>query len=495
MDFIGGISGSTFFDVISENGEWPDRREHYKPIQDRILRSMAEVQLVLAQFKAPVGGTLGKWENFSCRWPVGSEFGVIDQPDGHHDFYMTPTEFFQDAVAHRANRFAAEDDSEYATSGKKILQIVDANYPKLCNGDGQFYLTNVDFGGHNAIFDWNGNLQAIIDIDALRFLPVEVAAQLPAQFGLHHHYTVDRWTWAYCEEKGLSYAAEYAKLIRQAGQDCGIASFGEFFASHVESEAAALVAGLFVLDDEQDWLNQSWLESDIVSRFPCGELSVPALSPTSGRSSPSLSENLSNCYSQPSASAHLDFFKDQATRSLPTDNFLSTLELSPRLRPARSVSLQLDDHNSIQTIDVPPTFGLATPLPSFPPSNLKIELPCERPHKPKQGKSYGEQSSTSNPLVYVHPRIYDSGIDALDLQLLASSSKLSTRKVSDAAFPNLKLRKHGTQNQSRVASLEKISQSIRVFPNHQNLIATYSHKVWARQLQLPNLNRVAARWK
>lgn len=250
MDFVGGISGCDCFEATLQDDGWPERKELYRSIQDRILRSMAEVHLMLAQFKAPIGGTLGKLESYRCKWPVGRGFGVIDEPEGFHGLYNIPAEFFQDAIEDRAIRFEIDDDSEYATSSKKILKIFESNYPELCNSDGQFYLTNVDIGGHNAIFDWNGNLQAIIDIDTLRFLPIEVAAQLPAQLGLHHYpMEEDRWTWINCQEKGLSCAVEYAKLIRQAGKECGMASFGEFFASHVESEGTALVAGLFVLDD------------------------------------------------------------------------------------------------------------------------------------------------------------------------------------------------------------------------------------------------------
>lgn len=282
MDFVGGIQGSEFFGSELLDAP-PEQKVHYRMVQDRIIQSMAEVQLGLAQFQSPVGGVLRRYkERDSVRqWLIKDDFGVVEDPTQRIKIYRTPVEYYQDAIRRRADDIEDCEECQWVKSSQKILEIVDANLLQLCSKKKVFYLAAIDLGGHNSIFDHDGRLQAIIDIDSLRFVPIEVAVQLPAQFGLYHYPVNDSWVWL-ADETPYCCPLLYAAKMYQAGKKHGLPELGSYLSGQAVSKTAFLVDGLYVIDEESTISNNFWLQSDRAAEYSlsdAAEEDIPSSSP------------------------------------------------------------------------------------------------------------------------------------------------------------------------------------------------------------------------
>ena len=184
MDLVQGVTGAFIFDRQHDKGN-PDIQRTARSSQHRVLQAMAEIRITLAQFQAHVGGYLRnsphseleclKVENSGNRSAVDS-FGVGPDP-----IYL---DCYTKMIAKRVRRLSTINNRECTTSAHKILHITKENMSSCCCGERCFYLTNVDLGARNAIFNTRGFLQAIIDVDTLRFVPIEYAVQVPAGLGL-----------------------------------------------------------------------------------------------------------------------------------------------------------------------------------------------------------------------------------------------------------------------------------------------------------------------
>ena len=272
MDFVGGLHGSDFFDIglLDRPLEIQQRMQH---IQERIMWSMAEVQIKLAQFQSSVGGSLARCQRSDRRWPVVGEYGVVE--DCAHRACRTTMAYYKHALDKRKEDLDCCLNLDTYDATKQILDIFEANYARLCSKSAIFYLTNVDLGGHNAIFDCDGNLKAIIDIDVLRFVPIEVAVQLPAQFGLSYCPIGGPSVWLTGHEKGPLAVVHYADIVRHAAIELGLSELGDFFANHITAESSILVSGLYIADEGYLADCENWLASDKISRFMTGKLSLP----------------------------------------------------------------------------------------------------------------------------------------------------------------------------------------------------------------------------
>ena len=282
MDFVGGIQGSEFFGSELLDAP-PEKKVHYRMVQDRIIQSMAEAQLSFAQFQSPVGGVLRRYkERDSVRqWVIKDDFGVVEDPTQHVKIYWTPVEYYQDAIGRRASDIEDCEECEWVKSSQQILEIIEANLLKLCSKKKAFYLAAIDLGGHNSIFDHDGHLQAIIDVDSLRFVPIEVAVQLPAQFGLYHYPVNDSWVWL-ADETPYCCPFIYAAKMYQAGKKYGLPELGSYLSGQIVAKTAFLVDGLYVIDEESTISNRFWLQSDMAAEYLISadaEEDVPSSSP------------------------------------------------------------------------------------------------------------------------------------------------------------------------------------------------------------------------
>ena len=268
--------------------------------------------------------------------------------DSAHIVYHTTMAYHKHALDKR------KEDLDYClnlntyNASKQILDIFEANYARLCSKSAVFYLTNVDLGGHNAIFDRDGNLKAIIDIDVLRFVPIEVAVQPPAQFGLSYCPVGDPSVWLTGHEKGPLAVPHYAEIFRRVAKDLGLPELGDFFADCITAESAILVSGLYIVDEERLNNCEKWLASDKISRFRTGKLSLPVRKRQSLRLSKLRAESIMGSLSLETEKSAVRVRNSVIRSNLgdqPTWPRLSLLE-----RPAKSPDLSTD---SFHTLEVP----------------------------------------------------------------------------------------------------------------------------------------------
>jgi len=268
MDFVPGVHGSVFFDPRIEHESSSLAQTNIQLFQDRVLISMARTQVRLAQFESSVSSRLEVHSGSGTRPPVVGGFVVEDDPDQDHDFYKAPADLFRSIIRNKsANVDDANQSEDLASSSRQVFKIVDANLPRLHDRRNRFFLCNVDLSTHNAIFTNEGRLRAIIDVDKLFFVPIEVAVQPPAGFGLHLFPSIKTRIWRESKKREPSYIMQYAQMLRKAGRECGNTPLGENFASQLVAEKPVLSAGLFVLDYKSHTYNKEWLESPGISNL------------------------------------------------------------------------------------------------------------------------------------------------------------------------------------------------------------------------------------
>lgn len=139
---------------------------------------MAEVQITLAlHFKPLLAGQLRKSSSSEHDCLKVDDFWNRSSVDGYgvggHSNRRTPLDFFTSMIAKRVEGLDAMEDLEYKTSAHEILNTISENLASRYNDKACFYLTNIDLGGRNAIFDTRGFLLSINDVDSLRLVPIE----------------------------------------------------------------------------------------------------------------------------------------------------------------------------------------------------------------------------------------------------------------------------------------------------------------------------------
>ncbi|MCJ1247021.1 hypothetical protein MMC30_004232 [Trapelia coarctata] len=268
MDLVPGSHGSAFFDPRIEDECSSLGQANFRFYQDRVLMSMARTQIRLAQFESSVAGRLGLYSGSGTRTPVVGDFVVEDDPDKDHEFYKAPSDLFRSIIRNKGENIDDANQSEdLASSSRQVLSVVDANLPRLHDSRSRFFLSNVDLATHNAIFSLEGRLRAIIDVDKLFFVPIEVAVQPPAGFGLHLFSSTKTPIWRMSRKREPSYIMQYAQMLYQAGRECGNPPLGEKFATQLLADRTVVAAGLFVLDYKSHIYNTEWLASPAISKL------------------------------------------------------------------------------------------------------------------------------------------------------------------------------------------------------------------------------------
>lgn len=261
MDLVQGLTDNGFFE--SQHGKRsPNAQNKIRIAQHRILQSMSTIQITLAQFQAPTWGYLRKSPYSGCECFKVDDFGVEGSPS-----YRKPLDFYNSMITERAQRLDAIEDLEYTTSGRKILNTIRENLSVCYNEKPCFYLTNVDLGPRNAIFNIRGILQAIIDVDSLQFVPIDYAVQVPPGLGLEFFPESESSVWRACNQSGSSLIEQYRQFLYTAGARLGQFNLGSRFRAQLLKDSVPLIQGLQVIDEEDATFNNEWLGSETVLRL------------------------------------------------------------------------------------------------------------------------------------------------------------------------------------------------------------------------------------
>lgn len=280
MDLVRGITGDCFFESHLAERSSKTRAKLHK-VQQRVLRSMADIQITLAQFQAPIWGCLRKSPCPGCECYEVDGFenrSIVDGfvvAGGPSD--RTARGFYSSMIAERAKYLDTIDDEdleEYTSSARKILDTIRENLSICCNNDDdprpRFYLTNVDLGPRNAIFDIRGSLQAVIDVDMLQFVPIDYAVQPPPGLGLEFFAASETTVWrAGDNESGGQRALieQYGECLSAAGHRLGLPNLGSHFRAQLLKDPVPLIQGLQVVDEEDTDYSNGWLGSEAVLRL------------------------------------------------------------------------------------------------------------------------------------------------------------------------------------------------------------------------------------
>lgn len=270
MDLVQSITSDCFFEWQHKERS-PKGQNKLHIAQQQILQFMATIQITLAQFQAPTWGYFIKSPYSRCECfkvddfenqSIVDGFGVEGNPS-----YRTPLEFYNSMIAERARYLDTLEDLEYTTSGRKILNTISENLSFCRNDKTCFYLANLDLGPRNAIFDINGLLQAIIDVDTLQFVPIDYAAQLPPGLGLEFFPETESFVWRADNESSSSRIEQYGEFLSAAGDRLGQFNLGSRFRAQLRKDSAPLIQGLQVIDQGDTNYNNEWLGSETVLRL------------------------------------------------------------------------------------------------------------------------------------------------------------------------------------------------------------------------------------
>ena len=274
MDLVQGVSAAFLFSREHEERD-PDFQQRIQASQHRVLTSMAEIQITLAQFQSPVSGLLRKspdpeQEFFkvddSWNYSAVHGFGVGGDPR-----YQKPLDFYTSMIAKRARWLETINTVKPTTSAHKILHTIEENMVSCCSDHPVFYLANVDLGARNAIFDTRGYLQAIIDVDTLRFVPIDYAVQVPAGLGLEFFPDGTTSVWRADDWSPSFRLHQYESFLFEVSLPIGQPHLGASFSLQLGKDSPALIQGFEVVDTEDaDW-NDRWLSSEPILRLTGGK--------------------------------------------------------------------------------------------------------------------------------------------------------------------------------------------------------------------------------
>ena len=277
MDLVQGVTGAYLFEPQHEK-RGPKARNSIGVAQHRVLQSMADIQITLAQFQALTSGHLRKFPYSEYECFMVDDFGSRSKADGFgvegDPSYCTPLDFYTSMIAKRAQSLDTFGDLQYTTSAHKILNTIRENLSSCCNENPRFYLTNVDLGARNAIFDIRGFLQAMIDVDTLRFVPIEYSVQVPSGLGIEFFPDSTASVWRADNGSPSSHMRDYRVSLFGAGARLGQCNLGASFALQLRKDSAALIQGFQVVDEEDTNYNDEWLRSESVLRLT-GQKSLP----------------------------------------------------------------------------------------------------------------------------------------------------------------------------------------------------------------------------
>lgn len=240
MDLVPGIDGRHWFELDKKQEEAlaPLARQKLHDEQDKVLFWMARIQLLLAQSQSHHSGPI------SIKDP---------QCMSVRNYYLSHLNRIK---AHTIGPWYKGTKSD-RLSTLKVVQVLEEILPALCE-DNKFYATYMDLGGHNTIFDQDANLQALVDLDCVWFMPIGIAVQLPARVGLFSVLENENdWT----EDEQWARVQRYAEIIKEMGKYIGIPEFAEYFAREMLGNGSIAALGFQVLDSKSANLCEEWLKA------------------------------------------------------------------------------------------------------------------------------------------------------------------------------------------------------------------------------------------
>ncbi|MCJ1352627.1 MAG: hypothetical protein MMC33_002611 [Icmadophila ericetorum] len=229
MDLIPSADGEKFFSCVTPTS--PNLLDQLNEGKENVLRWMARIQLELACIQSPIGG------------PVTSP---------------SPSYYIHE-IQTQKRHFTSQDyggSPEAAKWSLEVLRVFQSFLPLICEEKLRFYASYSDLGGRNCIFDWFGNLQALIDLDSVRYVPITKAVQLPRDVGLKFALADDG------EPKDPHRVSldHYTEIIREVGEEMDESELAEYFASQMSGYGANAALGYHVADMEYENLCKEWLE-------------------------------------------------------------------------------------------------------------------------------------------------------------------------------------------------------------------------------------------
>ena len=287
MDLIPGISGADFFDPTFENLQ-PDLQVSLWERQNRVLCAMAEIQITLAAFVSPVWGPLVRHSKCTSKVKVIDDYFVKTDPTMDNSSRHNPLGYYSSKIEKRSRRIKFDPETaDHKKSSEAVLNALRDNLSVLQTRPDHFLLCNIDLGGHNTIFDNEGHLKAMIDVDTFRFVPIECAAIPPLRLGLDLYHSSSTSIWRAPKNTTTSYISEYAQMLIQAGIHCQEPTLGQDLASQVLSDGIVVAAGLYVLDERDVTSNEEWINSSPIQRLrQLQATAIPLSPPDSNCSSP-----------------------------------------------------------------------------------------------------------------------------------------------------------------------------------------------------------------
>ena len=264
MDLVAGINGKDFFNEERQESTLAPK-EVIHQAQERILKSLARIQITLAKFQSTAIGHLGcRRAGSRSGTPVIGEYEVAKGESS----YPSPAACYKSLFAWRKAKFDGKDQGPGVDkSARRMLDIMGSTIPYVCEESHRSYLTLFDNGGHNIVCDDVGNLVSLIDVDTLWFAPIELAVKLPGQIHLEHSSDDSPLRWRPGNQTKAEYPAHYAELVRQAGVDLGVPQIGELYASKTLHYSAVVAMGLYVLQKDDPSRNDNWLRTQRVARL------------------------------------------------------------------------------------------------------------------------------------------------------------------------------------------------------------------------------------
>ena len=266
MDFVAGTSGKHFF-IERVQGITPEREEVIHQAQERILKSLARIQITLAKFQSTTIGYLGRrGEGSEGGTPVNDEYEVEENGSSSH---QSPEDCYKSLFAERKAKFDGKDHegSGVDKTARRMLDIMGSTIQYVCEEGRRSYLTLFDNGGHNIVCDDVGNLVSLIDVDTLWFAPIELAVKLPGKVRLEHSSDNSPLRWRPGNQTKAEYPAHYVELVRQAGVDLGVPQIGELYASKTLHYSAVVAMGLYVFDKDDPCKHDNWLRTQRMARL------------------------------------------------------------------------------------------------------------------------------------------------------------------------------------------------------------------------------------
>jgi hypothetical protein len=258
MTYLPGIPVDSF--------PYKDGRYGTKEQTDYLLRQMADMFVELAQCKFKQIGSI-------FQDPDTREFYVgADLETGKA--FETAQEYYQTLGLHRFRYYSKTyllNNLAVQLNKGMALPLVFNNLISIFaspeNDNGEFRLTNRDFGFHNILVDETFTIRGIIDCDSIKAAPIDVVAQYPLMSEMERRPPGYKTTWPPRLRTygfGEAQASEFRQYVREAEQRLCTSKRNETpLADAMESDGARFVEGIdkyctWQARCHEDWSRAYW---------------------------------------------------------------------------------------------------------------------------------------------------------------------------------------------------------------------------------------------